>query len=157
MKFVTEATIDNIVEEIQNTKDAYAIEDFIDRQPVILSYLFSDNFSVLTKEENEYMLFLAVVILASCYETEADIFPVAQDMIGHLEDSNWDTYENTVEKSFRGKLNTFFKDYPQEDLLAFVEDALTEDSDNFPLPKEAQAIIFITLKTVIDGLTGINI
>ncbi len=153
MKFVSEATIDRIVEEMEANKDAYQIEDFIDRQPVVLSYLFSGNFAGLTKKEKEYMLLLGVIILAAVYETEPDVLPVAQDTIGHLEDYNWDIYEHTPEGSFREKLNAFFEDYYQEDLLAFVEDALMADSEDLALPKEAQAIMFITLKTVIDGLT----
>lgn len=153
LKFVSEATIDRIVEEMEANKDAYQIEDFIDRQPVVLSYLFSDNFTALSKKEKEYMLFLGVIILAAVYDTEPDILPVAQDTIGHLEDDNWDVYEHTPEGSFREKLDAFFKDYHQEDLLAFVEDTLMTDSDDLPLSKEAQAIMFITLKTVIDGLT----
>jgi len=46
-------------------------------------------------------------------------------------------------------LDIFFKDYPQEDLLAFAEDALTEDDDS-PVTAEGREPMMVFLKTAID-------
>jgi hypothetical protein len=57
--------------------------------------------------------------------------------------------EPVKSKPFQHKADVFFKDYPQEDLLAFVEDALADDEDS-EVTKEGREPMFVALKTIID-------
>ena len=49
------------------------------------------------------------------------------------------------------KLDSFFKDYPQEDLLALVEDSIQQDEDNIVTPV-GREIIFVACKSIIDTI-----
>ncbi|MFK8104727.1 MAG: hypothetical protein AB8G15_19570, partial [Saprospiraceae bacterium] len=71
------------------------------------------------------------------------------------EEDNWEKLENVPAGSFRDRLDVFFKDYPQEDLLAFAEDALVEEEEDsdINLTKEGKELMFVALKTIIDCLT----
>ena len=56
-------------------------------------------------------------------------------------------------KRFRDRMDIFFENYSQEDLLAFVEDNLVEDEDSL-VTKEGREPMFVALKSVIDILTA---
>ena len=58
-----------------------------------------------------------------------------------------------ISRKFNEKIDPFFKDYPQEDLLAFVEDSLVQDEDS-EITNEGRDYIFIALKTIIDSLNA---
>ncbi|HMN89044.1 MAG TPA: hypothetical protein PKE68_03425 [Saprospiraceae bacterium] len=50
------------------------------------------------------------------------------------------------------RLNVFFDQYLQEDLLAFIEEALADDDDDPIVTKEAREGMFVVLKTLTDCL-----
>ena len=52
-------------------------------------------------------------------------------------------------KKFRERLDVFFQDYFQEDLLAFVEDSLSEEEEEM-VTKIGREPMFVALKTIID-------
>lgn len=152
MQFVPESIIDKTVENLGAAEDLNTIvEDFKSHQPVLLAYLFSENFELLTQKEREFMLFLSLVIWKSCESKQTEIFPVEQSMLEELEENNWAKLNKTSSGKFNERIDVFFNDYPQEDLLAFVEDALAYD-DNDEVTKEGRGFIFVALKTVIDCL-----
>ena len=63
--------------------------------------------------------------------------------------------ENNTAKKFRDRLDPFFENTQQEDLVAFAEDAVTEDLDDPEslVTKEGREPIFVALATMIDVLT----
>jgi hypothetical protein len=69
--------------------------------------------------------------------------------IDQAEEDNWALLEPVKSKRFSDKADVFFKNYPQEDLLAFVEDMLTDD-ENTEVTKEGREPMFVALKTIID-------
>lgn len=152
MQFVPESIIDKTAESIGAADDFNAlVEDFKSRQPVLLAYLFSENFDLLTQKEREYMLFLALVIWKACENKQPEIATVEQSLLEELEENNWAKLNKTSSGKFNERVDVFFIDYPQEDLLAFVEDALAYDEDD-EITKEGRGFIFVALKTVIDCL-----
>jgi hypothetical protein len=85
------------------------------------------------------------------------ILEMSPEELEEIEEGNWTQLNDAVGKNFRQKLDGFFEDYPQEDLLAFVEDSLViskegEESDDFEISKEGREPIFVALKTIIDCL-----
>ena len=58
--------------------------------------------------------------------------------------------ETVKSNNSRDRMTVFFDDSDQEDLLAFVEDALVEDDEDSVVTKEGREPIFVALKTVID-------
>lgn len=153
MPFIAESTIDQIAAQLDGSPEKYesTINDFQQQQPVLLSWLFSEEFRVLTQEEQQYFLYLTLVIWQSIGQVIPQIPMVKTEQLEVVEEKNWTSFQNAAARTFRDKLDVFFKNYEQEDLLAFVEDALTLDEDDF-LTKEGREPMFIALKTIIDIL-----
>jgi hypothetical protein len=133
MKLISENSIEAVAEKLDEGSDAAyekAVEDFSKQQPAVFSYLFSEDIALLTEDEREYLLYLALVIWKSVLKTAKKLAPVSTSRLDAAEEDNWAMLEPVKSKPFQHKADVFFKDYPQEDLLAFVEDALADDEDS---------------------------
>lgn len=158
---IKESTIEQVVEQFETQQVFYekAVQDFARQQPALLSFLMSETEGVFSEDELDFMLYLAVVIHQSVEKDMAEeLERVAEEDIALAEEANWAVMSEARGKDFREKLDVFFEKTTQEDLLAFVEDALTtggedEDGENVNLTPEGQEPMFVTLKTVIDVLT----
>jgi hypothetical protein len=154
MTFIPETTIDKAAERLNEEEGAYetAVEDLRRQQPVLLSYLFSENFEAFTAREQEFLLYLALVIFRAA-EQERGLLPaVTERQLSEVEEHNWGLLQGVSSSRFHERLDVFFQDSPQEDLLAFVEDALSDDSDDI-VTKEGREAMFVSLKSIIDCLT----
>jgi len=156
MRFVGEAIIDAKFEALQKGGFELSVEAFKTKQPVLMAYLLSESFDVLTIAEKELMLFLSVVIWEANLEVNGPMLEVAESRIGEIDEINWELIANAPGKTFRDKLDVFFNNYSQEDLLAFVEDAITideeEEDTDIEVTKEGRQPMFIGLRTLIDCL-----
>lgn len=160
MKPIQEQTIDQILDRIDNMEEGRYeqwADAFAKNQPMLSAWLFGDTFSALKTDEKGFLEYLTLSIWLSVQEIQKEIPTVSEDLIGSREERNCTMMEASKASDFRKKLNVFFEDYPQEDLLAFVEDALLEDEDNENglVTKGGRDLMFIALKTVIDVLTGL--
>lgn len=158
-KFVPEKVIDAKAAKLGGLDGDFdeIIAELKEEQPAILGYLFSESFLILTQEEKEYLLYLALVIWESCDEVLEGVMEMSPEELEEIEEANWTELNQAVGNSFRQKLDGFFTDYPQEDLLAFVEDSLViseegEGAEEFEVTKEGREPIFVALKTIIDCL-----
>jgi hypothetical protein len=154
---VPEALIDKVAETLETSESAFqeAISALGDEQPALLSYFFSEDMEAFTQEEKDYLLFLTVVIWRSVLQSGLTPPQVSPDDLTEAEEENWDMLQAISSPRFRERLDPFFLSTPQEDLLAFIEDALLDDEDS-PVTKEGREAMFVTLKTVVDVLTGKN-
>lgn len=155
--FINETIIEQEAANLEASPEKYqaAIAELTEEQPYIMGYLFSDSFKYLTEEEQGYLLYLTLVIWKSVSELDEDLAVASEELIGQFEEQNWEAMEASSNKKFRERLDVFFQDTPQEDLLAFIEDSLEsdkEDGEEF-LTKPGREIIFVGLKTVVDVLT----
>ncbi len=157
MESISEQIIDRTAQQLEQTPDSYvqAIETMKKEQPALLAYFLSDDFELLTELENEYMLYLGIVIWKSIEQVASKLPKVSEKALENAEESNWDRLSTVTSNKFRERMNVFFEQYPQEDLLAFVEDALVDDEDSF-VTKEGREPLFVALKSVIDVLCGIS-
>lgn len=155
MKFVSEDILDDIVERFDDSDSAYeqAVETMEREQPILMGYLFSEEFEAFTQDEKEYLLLLSTIIWTAVKESNGEIAQVTEKDIADAEEQNWAKLEDVTAQRFHERMDVFFTDYSQEDLLAFVEDALVEDDEDPIVSKEAREAMFVTLKTVIDSLT----
>ena len=155
--FISEKIIDRITKALDNEENGYdqAIGDMQAKQPILFSYLLSESFKLLIEEESEYLLYLALVIWKAVDGEVADLPLLDSEKIEEVEEKNWTLLNETKARKFNEKLDVFFDKYPQEDLLAFVEDALVDDEDEDAfVTKEGKELLFIGLKTTIDALCG---
>lgn len=153
---MTEDILDQVVERFDDSDAAYekAVEAMETEQPVLLGYLFSEEFDAFTQDEKEYLLMLSTIIWAAVKEANGEVETVSEVALSEAEEHNWTRLEGVTAKRFSERMDVFFEDYAQEDLLAFVEDALADDEEDPIVTKEAREAIFVTLKTVIDCLTA---
>lgn len=159
MQFIDEDTIDEVAVMLGVSEEAReaAIESLRAEQPVLLAYLFSENFGVFLSHEREYILFLVLVIVESIKEkTEQALPEISEEMLGEAEENNWTKVQNVSAQRFRERLDIFFEETEQEDLLAFIEDALIDEEEGL-LSKEGREPIFITLKSIIDALQQLKV
>lgn len=157
MKFVSEKIIDAIIEELEDLPDEQyeqRMEAFAEAQPVLFAWLFSDNFDLLAEDEKGYLQYLALIAWLSITKVNGPGEPVSEEQIGEAEEKNYQVLEASTAKKFRDRLNPFFENTPQEDLLAFAEEAVLEDEDDPEslVTKEGREPIFVAIKTLVDVL-----
>ncbi len=158
MEFVSEKVIDAVIEQLEDFSDEQyeqQMEAFAEAQPVLFAWLFSEQFDLLNEEEKGYLQYLSLITWRSIVQANGTPEAVSEEQIGEAEEKNFEILEGSTAKKFRDRLNPFFENTPQEDLLAFAEEAVLEDEDNPEslVTKEGREPIFIALKTMIDVLS----
>lgn len=146
--------IDEVTEEL--SASAKAVEHTLDlmneHQPVLLGYLFSETFEVFTEKEREFILFLVCVIWKSIFRVFGPQEVINETNISAAEDHNWGMLQDVKSHRFRERLDVLFADHPEEEeLLAFVEDAILDDEES-PVTTEGREPIFVSMKSLIDCL-----
>jgi hypothetical protein len=159
MKLVSEDIINDLVDALDNLSDEQyeaKMEAFSEAQPVIFAWLFSEQFDLLTEDEKGFMQYLALIIWCAVDKVGGkSVQSVSEDQIGEAEERNYEVLEQSTEQRFRERLDVFFDNTTQEELLAFAEEAVLEDEDDPQsiVTKEGREPIFVALKTRIDVLT----
>jgi len=161
IKFIPESIIDKVVKRFESRSEEYdlLIKEFDEHQPQLLAYLCSESFDLLTGEERNYLMYLSLIIWQTVVEAGGPSEELNEDIIVSREEANWARMKNVSERKFRDRVTPFFENYPQEDLLAFIEDALVydEENDEIEITKEGREYLFVTMKTVIDSLCRVDI
>lgn len=152
--FISETIIDNVVVALEEADFEQEITDFTDDYPVLIEYWGAEDFSLLTQDERELMLYLLLVLTKSVEKAIGTLPDISDEALENAEERNWERLEKVTSKHFRDRMDVFFDKYPQEDLLAFVEDNLVEDEDSV-VTKEGREPMFVALKSVIDVLTNV--
>lgn len=156
MTFVSEQRIDEAIDLLNSEEQSEAgIKALKKEKPVLLAYLFSDHFKVFSSEEQAFMLYMTTVIWQSVKACFAQLPIVTVEDLGGAEEHNWELLQSVSARNFKERLDIFFKNYEQEDLLAFVEDAITDDDESV-VSMEGREAIFIAMKSIIDCLTKKN-
>lgn len=153
MTIISESQIDEIAEKVGADELAFGqnIQAFQESEPILFGYLFTESFEVLTNSEREYLLFLASIIWAAIDQNQEHIPEITTDLIAEKEENNWTVFQSVKAADFRSHLDIFFEQTRQEDLLAFIEDALTTEEEE-EISNEGKEVLFITLKTIMDCL-----
>jgi hypothetical protein len=153
-KQITQETIEAIMLRLQTTPDLFSsLLDGLEReQPAIINWIFSESFDILNQEEKQYFLFLSLVIIVAISEELDAEDAIDPKRIELAEEKNWEVFTSQSSKEFREKINVFFDAYPQEDLLAFVEDALELEQEDQVVSTIGRPPMFMALKTIIDIL-----
>ena len=158
MEFVSEKIIDAVIDELEKLDDGQyetLMEEFAEAQPVLVAWLFSEHFDLLTDDEKGYLQYLSLIAWRSIVRVNGPGEPASEDQIGEAEEANFEILEASTDKKFRDRLNVYFEDTDQEDLLAFAEEAVLEDEDDpeSMVTKEGREVIFVAVKTLVDVLT----
>lgn len=152
MKIYTDQEIDEAFQWLEkHDEDIEEIfADIDNNQPNLLAYVFSDSLASLSNNEKELLVF-GILVMYKCISAH-NLDLITPEAIDSAEAKNYDLIDEKLD--YQEQLDIYFKDYPQEDLLAFVEDFIaSEEDEEFAVSAESKLPIFITLKTVIDVLT----
>ena len=150
---IQESTIERILDRLETGMDDYEqeISDFAEAQPHLVAYLANEENEAFTEPELELLLFGALVIYQSITDERTEPAMATPERIEKAEEANYNV-ANAIKGSLRAKLDPFFEDTNEEELLAFAED-LVSDDEGEGITKEAREPLFLTLKTVVDVLT----
>lgn len=143
---IDQRDIDLIIPKVDSDPESYKT-DFVKSQENFFNYISFELLNDLTPTEKEYLLFICLIIYNSCGSPkEFDL-----DLFFDKEETNWGIKEKS--KNWSSAANQFFEGYAEEDLLAFVEDMLSE-AESLNISQAAAEIIFVTSKSYIDTLTA---
>lgn len=150
MRFITEKEIDEVIEAFENDEAKYdlALSSFATTQPGVTAYLLGEDFDSLSDDERELMLYMCIIMYNAIIHEPSELPSPTTDDVEEAEDANWKKLENITAKKFSDRLDVFFEETPQEDLLAFFEDVLIEEEEM--ITKEGREPIFIALKSILD-------
>jgi hypothetical protein len=152
MQFISENIIDGVIDRLEEKNHFdIAFQSFEKEQPDVMAYIHHENHSLLTDEEGLMLEFMITVIYESAKVGSGIISPISGAAIEEADEANWAVFNEHASKSFNAILDVFFRDYPQEDLLAFVEDTLQSDEEQIVTPI-GREILFIACKSIIDTL-----
>ncbi len=145
---ITEARIDKAIEQIESQGNAQQLlEQFVAKNSALHDYFTADS-EVLFEEEVDffYGLFLTLLFATDTLEVEIDL-----ESFQELEEGNWKTFYEA--KNLNASFDLYFANYPEEDLLAYVEDATMaeQDDEDFAfLTNVGKEWIVVKAKTYID-------
>ncbi|MBK8518859.1 MAG: hypothetical protein IPL55_22015 [Saprospiraceae bacterium] len=157
MIFITESTIEKYISQYEILENYLRdIKFLLSEHPDLMAFIDEENNNLLTKDEIALLEYLTVVIYFSSKDQYRHQLKISGSEIEKSEEANWETFNNAASKSFTKILDIYFTSYPQEDLLALVEDALQPDEDN-PVTIVGREIIFVSCKSIIDSLHIMNL
>jgi len=142
---ITESEIDKCIALIESDQSKA-----LELPESFQEYLASEIYSSLRKDEQQVLNF-SLSVIYNCCDPEEDKFDI--DSYLDLEDHNWSLRDK--DRSLNDTMDAFFKNYSEEDLLAFVEDILVEDDDQ-ELTTVGKEIILICSKSLIDLLQDVR-
>jgi hypothetical protein len=157
MLFIDEKTIDLAIDAISDSDERYdaALESIESQQAELMAYIFGEDEATFSDEEKDFLLYLLLIIWEAISLKVKPIAPVTAAALAEAEEATWESMEANVGKKFRERLDEFFEETKQEDLLAFIEDALLDDEES-PVSKEGREPMFVMLKAVIDTIDKLN-
>ena len=140
---IQESTIEKEIKLVSGNVDENIL-DFVSGEKQFTGYLLGEDFHLLTEVEKETMLFIHLVIFRSMLSEEKGL-EFDPKLFQEIEDKNWESF-NVKGKSWKEKIDAIFDSYYEEELLAFTEDMLNDES----ISDLARELIFITAKSYIE-------
>lgn len=154
---IEETIIESAAESIgSQSEENYQkmLNNFKEKHPVILAYIFSKNLDLLTSEERHLLLYFVLVTRKAILKIQRIEPPqVTAEQIAQAEDENWSKIVDNNSRDFRERLTPFFEQTKQEDLLAFFEDVLVDEEEEW-VTKAGREYIFVGAKTIVDVWVG---
>jgi hypothetical protein len=155
MVFINDQQLDEAVLafQVDEKLSELLVSELSEIQPAVFAFLFTENTELFTEYEKEYLLFI-LLTLWQAIRVEVDVNEMEEidsEELSIAEEKNWELLESVTANRFRDRLDIFFEDNKQSDLLAFIEDMLLDEEDEL-LTKEGREPMFVILKSIIDCL-----
>lgn len=149
MNLISESDIDLYLERYEDESNyIHDLSQLTKEQADLTAFIGQENNSLLTRDELALLEYLTAVIYFSSKQLIKSIKINGVDL-EKAEEKNWEIFNEHPSKSFTKKLDIFFEGYPQEDLLALVEDSIQSDEEE-TVTTVGREIIFVACKSIID-------
>jgi len=137
---------------------------FAQEQTAFLQYLQTESFELLTQDERDYLQYLLLVIYGattwapeSAEKDRPKLAMVSGEDIERWDEKCWEWMQATVGKPMAKRLDQFFEQIDQEELLAFAEDSLVDSEEegegaNLFVSGPSRELGFVALAVFIGGL-----
>lgn len=154
MTFISESIINEILDSYDLNEETLTSDfrQMIEKHSSIMSYFRQESFDLLTEDEKALLEFMFTVIYTAVQKATENELKFELLTMEEEEEKNWDIFNQNSSKKFVQICDIFFEHYPQEDLLAFVEDTTQLDSEDNVLTSVGREILFISCKSFIDTL-----
>lgn len=161
MQTINADHIDQFLDELDRL-DEFQFEarmaEFAAEQPVIFTWLFSEQFDILSDDEKDYVRYLALCIWSLMKKYGGAQSMASEDDIGEAEEWVCSVLEKGANQPFNERLDPFYEEIADElkELLVLAEDLVSEDPDDEDPPlvtKEGREPIFVALMTLIEALS----
>ena len=148
---ISENIIDAQVARLEAGDFASDLQAFGEAQPYLVDYLSREDTGAFTEQEQELLFFAVLVIYHAIKEGNKEPELVEGEAISSAEESIFSTLQEQSARAFRERLDVFFEQTEEEDLLAFIEDLLVVEEES-GVTKEGREPLFVLLKTCMEVL-----
>lgn len=153
MNIITEEHIENLIDRLEVDEELFLKyrQNLIDNEPALAGFLAQESFDILNDDEYDLLWFVITLIYTVFTEKNNLKKPLEAEVIDEIEEVNWELLNQKEKASFSERLDAFFEETEQEDLMAFLEDCIVPDEevDITPVGRE---LIFIAGATLINVL-----
>jgi len=149
---VKEETIVEIMDHLEEKEDDFfqTQEELANAHPAISALLTDENLDLLKEEEYDLLWFVVTIVYQSFKVENGAVEAIDLEELGAIEEKNWSLLGENASTPFRDRLDVFFDNYPQEDLLAFIEDSFESDEE-LEISGPSREVLFITAKSCLDA------
>jgi len=141
---LTESFIEKSIEQLQGSEELVLPANCFSAS--VQSYIYSEIMPNLLEDEKGICLFCLSVLGKTMHDHNGFVFSDVDQYV-EAEENNWSIRDKN--QKWNDALDIYFNAYPEEDLLAFVEDMLIDDDDQ-SLSLVGKEIIFVSCKSLID-------
>lgn len=153
---ITENIIDQYIERYETEANYLTdLKILTETQPELMAFIDQENYTLLTNDEVALMEYLSAIIYFSCQSQSDKTIAINGKNLEKAEEDNWDIFNASTNKNFNKILDIYFENYPQEDLLALIEDCIIQDEDS-TVTAVGREIIFVACKSIIDTIHALN-
>jgi len=150
---ISESTIETCIEVLTRGDEDW-LKLLTEDQPVLSSYLISEDHEAFSEAETQYLYYLAVLCWMSFDRTYPELGEADAEALALREELNWNRVDSFRPTNLKNIIDRILPDYKEPELLYYIEDALQIDEEDpeHPVTKSGQIPLFITILSIIDVL-----
>ena len=150
-KYVSDIDLIEAMDQLdQNEKLFFETQNkILDTQPAIAA-MFGDTELELLSDDEFDLLWFVVVTLYFAINIKYKVPVIDVEKLITAEELNWDMLGKDPSQPWRKRLDPFYVNYPQEDLLSFIEDSFESDED-LQITGPAREVLFVSAKSILDN------
>jgi len=152
-KYITEEIIDQYLANLESEAlVSESLAEMLQEEPAVSAAVFSTDIDILLEPEKGLLTYIATALWAIAKGEGHETSNLDPKQIESIEEKQWELFQEQ-KGNFRDKLDIFYSTFPQEDLLALIEDLLeSEDGEENAISPEGKELIFIKCKTLLEVL-----